>query len=136
MLGTIGYSGSIVFYNSFLPVIAAPEDQDRISARGYAMGYLGGVILLLFNLTMLLKPGWFGIPQESSLPARIAFITVFLLVDRFFDHNFHPLTKIYFTEKDRKRIAFFQTVIVSFKRSFVRLTNPTSSVYICWVSFS
>jgi MFS transporter, UMF1 family len=77
-LGTIGYGGSIVFYNSFLPVIAAPEDQDRISARGYSMGYLGGVILLLFNLTMIMKPGWFGIPVGSSLPARISFVTVFL----------------------------------------------------------
>lgn len=78
ILGTIGYGGSIVFYNSFLPVIAEPEDQDRISARGYSMGYFGSVLLLIFNLTMILKPGWFGIPVGSSLSARISFITVFL----------------------------------------------------------
>jgi UMF1 family MFS transporter len=77
-LGTIGYGGSIVFYNSFLPVIAEPADQDRISARGYSMGYLGSVLLLIFNLSMILKPGWFGIPEGSSLPARISFVTVFL----------------------------------------------------------
>ena len=52
-MGTVGYGGSIVFYNSFLPVIAEPEDQDRISARGYSMGYLGGVILLVFNLSKI-----------------------------------------------------------------------------------
>lgn len=75
-LGTIGYGGSIVFYNSFLPVIAEPEDQDRISARGYSMGYLGGVVLLLFNLLMIMKPGLFGIGADSSLPARISFLTV------------------------------------------------------------
>lgn len=75
-LGTIGYGGSIVFYNSFLPVIAEPEDQDRISARGYSMGYLGGVVLLLFNLLMIMKPGLFGIASDSSLPARISFLTV------------------------------------------------------------
>jgi UMF1 family MFS transporter len=77
-LGTLGYGGSIVFYNSFLPVIAEPKDQDSISARGYSMGYLGGVILLLFNLLMIMKPELFGIPQDSSLPARISFLTVFL----------------------------------------------------------
>ena len=77
-LGTIGYGGSIVFYNSFLPVIAEPVDQDKISARGYSMGYFGSVLLLIFNLTMVLKPTWFGIPEGSSLPARISFLTVFL----------------------------------------------------------
>ncbi|MDD5694871.1 MAG: MFS transporter [Bacteroidales bacterium] len=77
-LGTLGYGGSIVFYNSFLPVIAEPKDQDRISARGYSLGYLGGVILLLFNLLMIMKPGLFGIEGDSSLPARISFVTVFL----------------------------------------------------------
>ena len=56
-LATLGYAGSIVFYNSFLPVIAAPENQDRISARGYSMGYLGSVILLVFNILMIFKPG-------------------------------------------------------------------------------
>ncbi len=78
MLGTIGYCGSIVFYNSFLPVIAEPKDQDRISARGYSMGYLGGVVLLLFNLLMVEKPGLFGIAEGTTLPARISFVTVFL----------------------------------------------------------
>jgi len=77
-LGTIGYGGSIVFYNSFLPVIAEPADQDRISARGYSMGYFGSVLLLIFNLTMVLKPGLFGIPEGSPLPAKISFLTVFL----------------------------------------------------------
>ena len=77
-LGTLGYAGSLVFYNSFLPVIAEPEDQDRISARGYSMGYLGGVVLLLFNLLMIMRPHWFGIPDNSTLAPRISFVTVFL----------------------------------------------------------
>lgn len=75
-LGSLGYAGSIVFYNSFLPVIAAPDEQDRISARGYSMGYIGGVVLLVINLVMILFPGWFGIPANSSLPARISFLSV------------------------------------------------------------
>ena len=76
-LGTIGYGGSLVFYNSFLPVIAAPEDQDRVSARGYVMGYLGSVILLVLNLVVVLEPGWFGI-TDPLLPAKLAFLSVFL----------------------------------------------------------
>jgi UMF1 family MFS transporter len=71
----VGYGGSLVFYNSFLPLIAAPEDQDRISARGFSMGYIGGVVLLIINLIFVLKPGWFGI-TDSSFPARLAFLTV------------------------------------------------------------
>jgi len=99
-LGTIGYGGSIVFYNSFLPVIAEPEDQDRISARGYAMGYLGGVVLLLFNLLMIMKPGLFGIASDSSLPARISFVTVFIWWIGFSQITFSRLPKYTF----RKRI--------------------------------
>lgn len=92
-LGTIGYGGSIVFYNSFLPVIAEPEDQDRISARGYSMGYLGGVVLLLFNLLMIMQPGLFGISSDSSLPARISFVTVCLWWIGFSQITFSRLPK-------------------------------------------
>lgn len=92
-LGTIGYGGSIVFYNSFLPVIAEPEDQDRISARGYSMGYLGGVVLLLFNLLMIMKPGLFGIESDSSLPARISFLSVCLWWIGFSQITFSRLPK-------------------------------------------
>ena len=101
-LGTIGYGGSIVFYNSFLPVIAEPEDQDRISARGYSMGYLGGVVLLLFNLLMIMKPGWFGIAANSSLPARISFVTVFLWWIGFSQITFSCLPKYTFRQRITK----------------------------------
>jgi UMF1 family MFS transporter len=59
LLATVGYSGSIVFYNAFLPEIAPPEMQDRVSAKGYSLGYIGSVILLIFNLLMIMKPTWF-----------------------------------------------------------------------------
>jgi MFS transporter, UMF1 family len=100
-LGTVGYGGSIVFYNSFLPVIAEPADQDRISARGYSMGYLGGVILLLFNLLMIMKPMWFGIPEGSGLPARISFLTVFLWWIGFSRITFSRLPKYTYRKRDR-----------------------------------
>jgi UMF1 family MFS transporter len=52
--GLIGFWGSIVFYNSYLPDIAFPEQQDQVSARGYSMGYIGSVILLLVSLAMVM----------------------------------------------------------------------------------
>jgi UMF1 family MFS transporter len=54
-MGLIGYWGSLVFYNSYLPDIAFPEQQDRISARGFSFGYVGSVILLIINLAMVMS---------------------------------------------------------------------------------
>jgi UMF1 family MFS transporter len=95
---TIGYGGSLVFYNSFLPVIAVPNDQDRISARGYAMGYLGGVVLLVFNLIFVLFPGFFGITDDTFAP-RIAFFTVFLWWIGFSQITFRRLPKYTFGKR-------------------------------------
>jgi UMF1 family MFS transporter len=75
MLSIVGYSGSIVFYNSFLPEIATEENYDRYSARGFSLGYIGSVLLMLMNLVLILAPERFGI-TDKSLPARIAFLTV------------------------------------------------------------
>jgi MFS transporter, UMF1 family len=97
-MATIGYGGSLVFYNSFLPVIAEPEDQDRISARGYSMGYLGGVILLVFNLIFVLFPEWFGITNDTFAP-RLAFLTVFLWWIGFSQITFRRLPKYTFGKR-------------------------------------
>jgi len=59
-MGLLGYWGSLVFYNSYLPDIAFEEQQDRISAKGFSMGYIGSVLLLVLNLAMVMKPEWFG----------------------------------------------------------------------------
>lgn len=56
MLSLIGFTGSLVFYNAFLPEIASEDQLDKISARGYAFGYIGSVILLLIDLTVILMP--------------------------------------------------------------------------------
>ncbi len=72
----IGFAGGLVFYNSFLPLIASPDRYDRISARGFALGFLGSVILLIFNLLLILYPTTFGLPEEGTLAVRIVFITV------------------------------------------------------------
>jgi UMF1 family MFS transporter len=75
MLALIGFWGSLVFYNSYLPDIAYPEQQDKISAKGFSMGYVGSVILLVINLVMILKYDWFGF-EDAGQPTRIAFIMV------------------------------------------------------------
>jgi UMF1 family MFS transporter len=76
VLAMVGFAGGLVFYNSYLPEIVTEDQYDRVSARGFAFGYIGSVLLLIFNLAMLLKPGFFGLPEEGTLPARIAFFTV------------------------------------------------------------
>ncbi len=74
-LSLIGWSGSIVFYNSYLPDIATEDQFDRISARGFSMGYIGSVLLMVFNLLLILKRDWFGNISEA-MASRIAFLTV------------------------------------------------------------
>lgn len=72
---SIGYSGSLVFYDAFLPEIATADRFDVVSAKGYSFGYIGSVILLIFNLVMIQAPELFGIPQ-GSMAAKISFLTV------------------------------------------------------------
>ena len=72
---SIGFWGSIVFYNAYLPEIAYPEQQDNVSARGFIYGYTGSILLLLFSLMMVQKPEWFGITDETLAP-RLTFILV------------------------------------------------------------
>ena len=57
IFGTIGFAGSLVFYNAYLPEIATEDNFDRLSAKGFSLGYIGGVILLIFNLALILFPG-------------------------------------------------------------------------------
>ena len=75
ILATIGFSGGLVFYNSYLPEIVTEDRYDKVSAKGFAFGYVGSVILLITNLVVIQNAAWFGIQQES-LAVRIAFIMV------------------------------------------------------------
>ncbi len=101
-MGLLGYWGSLVFYNSYLPDIAFEEQQDRISAKGFSMGYIGSVLLLLFNLAMVMKPEWFGFDigttQEDLNLAKfeamkISFITVGIWWALFSQYTFAVLPK-------------------------------------------
>src|SRR5215207_6224524 len=75
VIGNVGVAGSIVFYESLLPHLVSEQDLDRVSAAGYAVGYMGGGALLAINLMMIQKPGWFGIP-DAGTATRLAFASV------------------------------------------------------------
>jgi len=81
ILANIGVNGSFVFYDSLLPHVAAPEEMDRVSTAGYALGYLGGGLFLLACLAIVMAPAAFGLPagagltpSQATLPTRITFI--------------------------------------------------------------
>jgi MFS transporter, UMF1 family len=85
ILANIGANGSFVFYDALLPHIASDDEIDRVSTAGYALGYVGGGLLLALNLAWIQKPEWFGLPHgpdlspsQGTLPARLAFLSVAL----------------------------------------------------------
>jgi UMF1 family MFS transporter len=100
-LATVGYGGSLVYYNSFLPVIAEKKDQDKISARGYSMGYLGGIVLIIFNLFVIEKKELFGI-TDDTLPAKISFVTVCIWWLAFSRITFKRLPKYTFRKRHKE----------------------------------
>jgi len=89
-MGLIGYWGSLVFYNSYLPDIAFEEQQDKVSAKGFSLGYIGSVLLLLLNLFMVMS-------QEDGADKlqmmRYSFITVGIWWALFSQYTFYVLPK-------------------------------------------
>ncbi|WP_430787865.1 MFS transporter [Virgibacillus flavescens] len=75
IIGTIGFSSANIFYDAFLPEIATDDDMDKISANGFAFGYIGGGILLAINILMILKYQWFGIPN-ATVASQLSFVSV------------------------------------------------------------
>lgn len=82
-LSLIGATCSFVFYEAMLPHLAAPDEVDRVSSAGFALGYLGGGLLLALNVVIILKPALFGLPtgeglsfDQATLPARVGFVAV------------------------------------------------------------
>jgi len=73
--GVLGFSGGNLFYDSLLVFIAQPEDYDRLSARGFALGYLGGGLLFAGNVLIVERPHWFGLSDQVEA-VRVAFLCV------------------------------------------------------------
>ena len=91
-LAALGYCGSLVFYNAYLPEIAVEADRDRLSAQGFAYGYIGSVLLQIICFVFVLKPEWFGIKDESFAP-RLSFLLVGLWWAGFAQITFLKLPK-------------------------------------------
>jgi len=103
-MGLIGYWGSLVFYNSYLPDIAFPEQQDRVSARGFSLGYIGSVILLIVNLAMVMSQDTGEAKMEMM---RWSFVMVGLWWILFSQYTFYILPKgVSNGEKVTKNIIF------------------------------
>ena len=77
VLGNIGFMGSNVFYDAFLPSVASEEESDTVSGLGFALGYLGGGILFSLNVAMVQMPEWFGF-ADSAEGIRASFVSVAL----------------------------------------------------------
>src|SRR5688572_21160431 len=82
-IANFGANGSFVFYDALLPHLAKEEEMDRVSTAGYALGYIGGGLLLALNLLWIIKPEWVGLPSgenltpsQTTLPTRLAFLSV------------------------------------------------------------
>jgi len=76
VIACVGFWASLVYYNSFLPEIAAPKDRDRISAKGFAYGYAGSVLLQIVCFVFVFKPELIGGDKDSSIQYRLCFLLV------------------------------------------------------------
>lgn len=74
-IAAMGYIGGVMFSNSYLPEIASIDQQDKVSAQGFAYGYIGSVLLQILCFVFVLKPEWFGI-TDLSFPPRFSFLLV------------------------------------------------------------
>jgi UMF1 family MFS transporter len=125
VLASIGYGGSLVFYNAYLPEIATPDQQDRVSAKGYALGYAGSVLLMIVNLLMVQNPSLFGFAVDAqghaingTLPSRLVFVTVGLWWIGFAYYTFAHLPRSHAKKTDQHII----------KKGFIELKQVWNSL--------
>ncbi len=114
-LALFSFWASLVFYNSYLPEIAFPKQQDRTSALGFSYGYIGSVLLLVFNLIMIMLPEFFGLSNsngEGSIQAmRISFLLVGFWWAGFSQYTFYHLPQN--LNDVNKKDAFKKSIIFS-----------------------
>ena len=109
----IGFAGSLVYYNSFLPIIATPDRHDKISARGFSFGYAGSMLLLIFNIISLENYEWFGFSDKAQA-TRFSFVAVglwWILIAQF---------AFYYLRENRRKVDFNRTI---FFKGFIEVTN-------------
>ena len=125
VFASIGFNGSLVFYNAFLPEISEPEDQDRVSAKGFAMGYIGSSILLILNLVLL---------QVFQMDVRWSFVLVAVWWVAFAQIPFFVLPNNIFGHKPEGNLILkgFRELLQVFKeiRTLPRLKRFLSSFFV------
>lgn len=104
-LALIGFWASLVFYNSYLPDIAFKDQQDKISAKGYSLGYIGSVLLLLICLAMILMHETFGF-EDEELPTRLSFVLTGIWWIVFSQYTYYYLPKGNKKEKFTRKLLF------------------------------
>lgn len=109
VLASIGYAGSIVFYNAFLPEIATEKEFDFLSAKGFSLGYIGSVILLVVNLAMIELPEVFGL-ADGGQAARWSF-----LITGFWWAGFSQITFRYLPNNPYKKKVTKEILLVGYK---------------------
>ena len=107
--GLVGFWISFAVNNSYLPDVAFPNQQDAISAKGFSLGYIGSVILLIFNLAMVMQPDFFGITSDEAGTAEIkamkySFVTVGIWWILFAQYSFYYLPDGYKKEGERNNV--------------------------------
>ncbi|WNB16972.1 MFS transporter [Marivirga arenosa] len=120
VLASIGFTGSLVFYNAFLPIIATPDKHDMISAKGYSLGYIGSIILLVINLVCISNPDWFGL-EKTGIIARFSFLTVGLWWIGFAQITFRALKEV------KKEINYSRSIIVSGYKEIIKVFKELNS---------
>lgn len=106
VIASIGYAGSIVFYNAYLPEISEEKEYDILSAKGFALGYIGSVILLIVNLLMIQMPELFGIP-DGGVAARLSFLITGLWWAGFSQIPFRVLPTNPYNKKIETKLLFY-----------------------------
>lgn len=105
-LALIGFWASLVFYNSYLPDIAEPEDHDWLSARGFSLGYVGSVVLLILCLAMILMYETFGF-EDEGMPTRLSFLLTGIWWMGFAQYTFRYLPKGNKKEKFTRHLLWY-----------------------------
>ena len=128
-LALISFWASLVFYNSYLPDIALKDQQDFISAKGYALGYFGSVLLLIFDLAMVMYPENFGITGENPelLAMRYSFVSVGIWWISFSQYTFYLLHN----QSEKKKII--KDVVWNGFKELVEVWNELKKI-IAWSS--
>ncbi len=122
VLATVGFTSGTVFYNAYLPEIVTEDRYDQVSAKGFAYGYIGSVILLIAILIMITFPEWFGM-EKSFLQPRIGFLLVGIWWIGFAQYSFLKLPA------DQKTLSISNPIQKGFsqlKSAFIKIKKNSN----------